>query len=56
MTNFRKLRNGPSIVLLTMLSIVAAVATSRAHQHKAKAPRSMRLYVFDCGVIHMPTN
>ena len=39
-----------------MLAIVAAVATPTVQQHKAKAPKSMRLYVFDCGVIHMPTN
>lgn len=51
MTNFRKFRNGPGIALFAMLAIVAAVATSTAQQHKAQRPKSVRLYVFDCGVI-----
>ncbi|MBZ5695950.1 MAG: N-acyl homoserine lactonase family protein [Acidobacteriia bacterium] len=51
MVNLRKLRNGPGIALFAMLAIVAAVATSTAQQHKPKAPKSVRLYVFDCGVI-----
>ena len=51
MTNFRKLRNGPGIALFAMLAIVAAVATSTAQQHKAQRSKSVRLYVFDCGVI-----
>ena len=34
-----------------MLAIVAAVASSTAQQHKSQRPKSVRLYVFDCGVI-----
>jgi glyoxylase-like metal-dependent hydrolase (beta-lactamase superfamily II) len=30
---------------------IAAVASTVAEQHKAKAPKTLRLYVFDCGVI-----
>jgi len=51
MVNWRKLRNGTGAALVAMLAIVAAVATSTAQQHKPKPPKSVRLYVFDCGVI-----
>ena len=36
---------------LAILPILAAAPLMSAQQHHAKAPKSLRLYVFDCGVI-----
>ncbi len=37
----------------TALALVAGAAPARAQAHKPpKAPDSLRLYIFDCGVIH----
>ncbi len=40
-------------LLFAAQASVAGQATSSA-QHKAQPPRSVRLYVFDCGVLHNP--
>jgi N-acyl homoserine lactone hydrolase len=37
-------------MLLTLLAIAACAAVV-AQQHKARAPKTLRLYVFDCGII-----
>ena len=51
MTNRRMLSRWCAAVLLAALAIVAAAVSARAQQHKARAVKSLRLYVFDCGVI-----
>lgn len=46
------------VVSATVLGLLAAVRNpiqaAPAAQHKAQPPRSVRLYVFDCGVLHNP--
>ena len=40
-----------AILSIAILAIVAAVVSVRAQQPHPEAPKSLRLYVFDCGVI-----
>ena len=46
------------VVSATVLGLLSAVRNpiqaAPAAQHKAQPPRSVRLYVFDCGVLHNP--
>lgn len=52
MANHRIVRRSCAVLLLATLGIVVATAGTRtAAQHRAPTPRSLRLYVFDCGVI-----
>src|SRR5205085_11134424 len=40
-------------VAATAAALVVSIGFARAEAHKApKAPKSVRLYIFDCGVIH----
>jgi hypothetical protein len=40
-------------ILLAALALVASGVAAHAQAHKPpKAPKSLRLYIFDCGVIH----
>jgi glyoxylase-like metal-dependent hydrolase (beta-lactamase superfamily II) len=47
--------SGVTLVLLTALAGGASPAAQVAPAVKATAPRSMRLYVFDCGVLNITT-
>jgi N-acyl homoserine lactone hydrolase len=38
--------------IATLLGVFAAIASSDAALKHAKAPKSVRLYIFDCGTIH----
>ena len=38
--------------LLFSFPTIGAAQTASSAQHKAQPPRSVRLYVFDCGVLH----
>lgn len=53
MTNCEIVRRMPTVLIMAALAIVAAAAASpTAAQHRPpKPPRTLRLYVFDCGVI-----
>lgn len=53
MTNCEIVRRMPAVLIMAALAIVAAAAASpTAAQHRPpKPPRTLRLYVFDCGVI-----
>jgi N-acyl homoserine lactone hydrolase len=46
-----KLSRTIAILSIAFLAIVAAIASARAQQPHPEAPKSLRLYVFDCGVI-----
>jgi glyoxylase-like metal-dependent hydrolase (beta-lactamase superfamily II) len=51
MNNPGKPRRGYVLLSLNMLAIFAIVFSAPAQQPHAQAPKSLRLYVFDCGVI-----
>lgn len=53
MTNYKIVRRMPAVLIMAALAIVAAAAAPpTAAQHRPpKPPRTLRLYVFDCGVI-----
>ena len=40
-----------AVLLMATLAVAAAAASVMAQQHRAQPPRTVRLYVFDCGVI-----
>ena len=40
-----------ALLLLMTLAIFAAASSPRAQKSHAKVPKTVRLYVFDCGVI-----
>ena len=40
-----------AMLSLCVLGGVAVIATARAQDHHPSVPKSVRLYVFDCGVI-----
>jgi N-acyl homoserine lactone hydrolase len=46
-----KLSRTIAILSIAFLAIVAAIASARAQQPHPEAPKSLRLYVVDCGVI-----
>jgi len=48
MTNYKV----PYVLFAVALTIIVAAPLASARQHKAKLPKSLRLYVFDCGVLH----
>ena len=39
------------VLLLSILAIAAVASTVAQQRHRARAPKTLRLYVFDCGVI-----
>jgi N-acyl homoserine lactone hydrolase len=39
------------VLLLSILSVAAVASTVAQQHHRAHAPKTLRLYVFDCGVI-----
>lgn len=39
------------VLLLAILSVAAVASTVAQQHHRARAPKTLRLYVFDCGVI-----
>src|SRR5438552_17707068 len=41
-------------ILLGLLAILTIASISSAQQRKAQPPKSVRLYVFDCGVLDIP--
>jgi glyoxylase-like metal-dependent hydrolase (beta-lactamase superfamily II) len=49
MTTLRQLSRASGVLLVALLAVVAAA--SAPAQHAAKRPKTVRLYVFDCGVI-----
>ncbi|HXA75878.1 MAG TPA: N-acyl homoserine lactonase family protein [Candidatus Acidoferrales bacterium] len=51
MTDSVKFSRTIAILPLALLAIVAAVVSARAQQPHPQVPKSLRLYVFDCGVI-----
>src|SRR5271170_2187866 len=46
-----KLSRTSAVLFVAILAVVAAVASGGAQQHHPRVPKSVRLYVFDCGVI-----
>src|SRR2546428_10666016 len=42
------------VLQVVLLSIVAIAVLAAAQQRKAQAPKSVRLYVFDCGKLDIP--
>jgi N-acyl homoserine lactone hydrolase len=46
-----KLFSGATVVLSLVVMAIVAVAALSMPQHKAEPPKTLRLYVFDCGVI-----
>jgi N-acyl homoserine lactone hydrolase len=46
-----KLSRSIAVFSIAFLAIVAAVVSARAQQPHPEVPKSLRLYVFDCGVI-----
>ncbi|MGD0955258.1 MAG: N-acyl homoserine lactonase family protein [Candidatus Acidiferrales bacterium] len=51
MTRSRQLSRASGVLLVALLAIVAAVVAATSQQHRANPPKTVRLYVFDCGVI-----
>lgn len=52
MTNHKIVRRMSAVLIMAALASVAAAASPTAAQHHPpKPPRTLRLYVFDCGVI-----
>ena len=51
MTSRKIVRRSCAVLLMSAVAIVAAAVSATAQQHAPKPPRSIRLYVFDCGVI-----
>jgi glyoxylase-like metal-dependent hydrolase (beta-lactamase superfamily II) len=49
MTTLRRFSRASGVLLVALLAVVAAA--SAPAQHAAKPPKTVRLYVFDCGVI-----
>ena len=39
------------VLLLAILAVAAVASTVAQQHHRARAPKTLRLYVFDCGVI-----
>ena len=54
MTKFRVPAMRSRVIPLTMLAILAAAPLAPAQQRKAQLPKSVRLYVFDCGSLNIP--
>ncbi len=50
--NDRKIRSKVFASLFAALLALVAARSSATQQYKPKPPKSVRLYVFDCGVIH----
>jgi len=48
---FRTNRFSSRAVLAVAILAIAVMGAARAQQHRAQPPRTVRLYVFDCGVI-----
>ena len=46
MTNYKS--------ILALIAIAASASFATAQQHRAKPPKSLRLYVFDCGSLNIP--
>lgn len=55
MTCSTRVRRSLAVFLVAIL-VVAAVASARAQQHHPRPPKTLRLYIFDCGVIKSPKN
>jgi N-acyl homoserine lactone hydrolase len=51
MKYFGKVTRTSTVVFVAILAVIAAVASAGAQQHHPRVPKSLRLYVFDCGVI-----
>jgi hypothetical protein len=47
MTNYK----ATYVLTAIALAIIAAAPLATAQQYKAKPPKSLRLYVFNCGVL-----
>src|SRR6266581_1784247 len=54
MTKFRVPAMRSRVILLTMLAILATAPLAPAQQRKPQPPKSVRLYVFDCGSLNIP--
>src|SRR5579863_3284475 len=39
------------VLLLSILAVAAVASTVAQQRHRARTPKTLRLYVFDCGVI-----
>jgi N-acyl homoserine lactone hydrolase len=54
MTNYRAGSRSYRVLRVVMLAILAAAPLAMAAQHKVQLPKSVRLYVFDCGSLNIP--
>ena len=54
MTNYRVDSGWRRIVSAMMLAVLATAPSAMAQQRKAQPPKSVRLYVFDCGSLNIP--
>ena len=53
MTNYRVDSKWRRVLHVTMLAILAIAFSAMAQQRKAQPPKSVRLYVFDCGSLNI---
>jgi N-acyl homoserine lactone hydrolase len=51
MTNRKIVRRSCAVLLISAVAILVAAVSATAQHHPLKPPRTVRLYVFDCGVI-----
>jgi N-acyl homoserine lactone hydrolase len=51
MMDGKKLSRPRALFLMALLAVAAVTVSVLAQQHRAQPPRTLRLYVFDCGVI-----
>jgi N-acyl homoserine lactone hydrolase len=54
MTNYNRQCGWCAILAGIILAIAASAASAMAQQRKAQPPKSVRLYVFDCGSLNIP--
>ena len=54
MTNYRVASRSSRVLAVMMVAILAAVPSAMAQQRTAQPPKSVRLYVFDCGSLNIP--
>ena len=51
-TDSKRFPKAFSVFFVALLAVVAAAVSARAQQHHPQAPKELRLYVFDCGVVN----
>jgi N-acyl homoserine lactone hydrolase len=54
MAKYRVESSGCRVFSVLLFAILAIASAAMPQQHKAQAPKSLRLYVFDCGSLNVP--